>query len=713
MRVHLSLTLALLCGGALAHAQPDTTAFQAGAPYDPSIDIQTDMAIVYGNQNFAERVAAWREQGYTAAFMTGISWGRYSEYYGGVDNLKVEEIQTNRRGRVYMHGNSKTVGYNVPTPAYVEFIKEYVNPAIDAGVRAVFMEEPEYWARTGYSEAFKEAWQTHYGEPWVAPHTCVTAQWKASLLKYQLYYDALREVFDHVKQRGAEQGFDIACHVPTHSLINYAHWRIVNPMSRLMDLENCDGYIAQVWTGTARTPNHYRGELRERTFETAFFEYGQMLGMVRPSGRRVWFLHDPIEDNPNHTWADYKVNYEATVVASLLWPEVHDFEVMPWPNRIFNGDYPTGDGDRRAGIPPEYATQVLTIANALADMDQPDVEYDTGSEGLGILVSDSLMFQRAEPDPSDEHFGSFYGLALPLLKRGVPLAPVQLEQVTLPNNLDPYRLLLLTFEGQKPLKREHLDALADWVRDGGLLLYVGDGTDPYHTVPAWWNDDGATSRRADEALFDVLGLEERPAARTISALGEGAVYWLDESPAALSEDPEGDQVVAREIDALLAHAESTLATQHYLHIRRGPYHVVAVLDETETAETFTLPGRYVDLFDAALPVRIDPTFRPGQRALLRALPAPENAPGVLAAGARVREFAHQADTLSFVLRGPARTTAALRVHLPRPPREIMAGAETLSGYTWDAASRTLFFSVANQAEAVEVQIALAPVESGV
>jgi hypothetical protein len=46
---------------------------------------------------------------------------------------------------------------------------------------------------------------------------------------------------------------------PTHSLLNYAHWRIVSPESSLARLEGCDGYIAQVWTGTVREPNHFRG----------------------------------------------------------------------------------------------------------------------------------------------------------------------------------------------------------------------------------------------------------------------------------------------------------------------------------------------------------------------------------------------------------------------------------------------------------------------
>src|SRR5262249_8308676 len=152
--------------------------------------------------------------------------------------------------------------------------------------------------------------------------------------------NALSQVFKFAKQRAKEQGREIECCVATHSLINYAHWHIVSPESHTFNIPEADGVIAQVWTGTARTPTRYRGEMKERSFEAAYFEYGQAWAMCRASGKKVWFLHDPIEDNPNHTWADYKFNYEACVAASLLWSGVYRYEIAPWPDRVFNGKYP-------------------------------------------------------------------------------------------------------------------------------------------------------------------------------------------------------------------------------------------------------------------------------------------------------------------------------------------------------------------------------------
>ena len=112
--------------------------------------------------------------------------------------------------------------------------------------------------------------------------------------------------------------------------------------------------------------------------------------------------------------------------------------------------------------------------NALNDMNQPRVEWDCGTSGLGVLVSDSLMFQRGEPNGSDPHLSQVYGLALPLLKRGLPVTPVQLENLTAPRYLDGFRLLLLTYHGMKPLSADVHAALGNWVKAGGTLVVVDD-----------------------------------------------------------------------------------------------------------------------------------------------------------------------------------------------------------------------------------------------
>lgn len=711
-----------ISGGSMAQTPPesgtagnasaqDYTCFQTAAGYAPALDIGSDVAVVYGTNNtFADRVKGWRDHGYGFSYMTGIAWGGYDDYYATPEGFRKSEVQTTKTGKLFMHGDSTTVGYNVPTPAYIEYMKNVVNPAVDAGAQAIYLEEPEYWAVTGWSDAFKGEWARYYGEPWRDPSLDVDAQYQASRLKYELYFNALREVFKHAKERAAAQGRRIECHVPTHSLINYSQWRIVSPESHLMDIAEADGYIAQVWTGTARSQNMYCGKMKERTFETAYLEYAQMLAMVRPTGRKVWFLADPVEDNPNYSWNNYKLNYECTIIASLMFPEVYRFEVMPWPDRIFQGSYPKVDLDttskEKEGIPADYATQLLTVINALNDMNQADVEYFAGSRGIGIVVSDTLMFQRAEPYPSDAHLSSFFGLAMPLVKHGIPVEIVQLENVLQPQALSTCKMLLLTYEGQKPLKPEYHDALAAWVRGGGCLLYVGDGSDPYNHVREWWNDKGTNGVNPEDHLFKTLGITN-VARNEPEAVGQGWVRVFAEKPRQLARYEYGAEKIMELVGAMCAKRGEPVRTQHYLGLRRGPYRIYSVLEDSVSAAPLKITGNFVDLFDAALPCLTEKTLGPGERTLLYDLDWARGhgmTAKVAACGARVREEKAADSGLRFSVRGPQGSTGRARVLLPKEPVSVRTVPEIAVEQTWDAGSGTVVLTFPNSAQDIAFEV---------
>ncbi len=638
--------------------------FQTHARWAPNINLNADVAMNYGiDATLPERIATWRQRGYQIQVMTGVAWGQYQDYLNGQYDGKKhwDEAQTAKDGSKILHGGNPEIPYIAPGEDYGRYLTVGVKRALDAGAQAIYLEEPEFWARGGWSPSFQHEWQTHYGEPWQPPDSSVDAQYRASKLKYFLYRRALKQVFDFVRSYGTSAGKTIHCYVPTHSLINYADWRIVSPESSLIDV-GVDGYIAQVWTGTARTPNVYEGRLQERTFESAFLEYGAMQNLVRASGRRVWYLNDPIEDNPNHSWDDYRKNWESTLTASLLQPEVWRYEIMPWPERIFNGKYPvkdlldskptirnapTGTGlhgfgnenhSERIGIPPSYATELQAVIRSLGEMKQPPAAVrweQSGTEGIGVLVSDTMMFQRADPAPSDENLGSFFGLALPLVKRGMPVEPVQIESAAKPDFLSRYRILLLTYEGQKPPTPEFHSALAKWVRNGGALVVIDDDRDPYNSVREWWNTAPNAYKTPRQHLFEALGLP-RDWVGT-HRVGTGVVIREAASPAALTYRADGADLVRK-----LAHQAADLVRLKWsesaaIVLRRGPYVIAAGLDESlrDTSPT-VLHGRFIDLFDAELPVLTDVTLSPGKRSLLFDLDKLETAkPTVAAAASRV------------------------------------------------------------------------------
>ena len=230
----------------------ERTCFQTHARWDPMLQLRSDVAVCYGvDRTLPERIAQWKGQGYIPHLMTGVSWGQYQDYlYGRFDGVRhVDEAQTDRNGHVISHGGD--VYYMSPGESFGKFLCQGVKRAMDAGAEAIHLEEPEFWVRAGYSKGFQREWKSYYHEDWIPPHTSPDAQYRASMLKYYLYRRALKQVFDFVKEENARTGRHVKCYVPTHSLINYAHWKIVSPESSLMEV-GADGFIAQVWTGTAR-----------------------------------------------------------------------------------------------------------------------------------------------------------------------------------------------------------------------------------------------------------------------------------------------------------------------------------------------------------------------------------------------------------------------------------------------------------------------------
>ena len=576
----------------------ERTSFQEAAPYDPQTDSRADVAMVYGlNDTFEERLARWRQAGYRIHVMTGVAWGQYQDYVRGEwDGVQhYDDAQAASGGFKLEHGISQghDCFYMMPSEVYAHYLNEKLRRVVDAGALAIHLEEPEFWVRGGYGAGFQREWAEFYGEPWQAPDSSPDARYRAAKLKQYLYTRTLAYLFAELKKYAAEKGTpDFKCYVPTHSLINYAHWRIVSPESQLLSIPEFDGLIGQVWTGTSRTSNIYRGVRKQRTFEAGYCEYAACAAIVRGTDKRLWQLADPIEDSPSYCWDDYRFNWECTVAGSLLVDESERFEIMPWPRRIFMRSYPVvnllslplqpmleaylarleADGqnelladtkmvielflsfyqehaeesrmetlgfadftdhmkemrfgdvwsvvngfykhlaswedqekaqrlrsaiarfyhkptDQRTYIPEAYATELQVVYNALRDMHWPgDTEWLHGQTGIGLALSDTLMYQRGVPEPSDPDMSSLYGLAMPLVKNGTAVTMVQLERALDPGYLDNVRVLLVTYEGQKPPSAEIHTALAAWVKRGNVLLLFGTG-DAYNSVREWWNQD--------------------------------------------------------------------------------------------------------------------------------------------------------------------------------------------------------------------------------
>lgn len=691
------------------------TAFQVAAPWSASYDVRSDIAIVYGindaGGNFEQRVKGWRDKGYEVHFMTGVAWGQYQDYFlGDYDGkMHLDEGQVTQNGDTIWHG--KNVPYIVPSSNFLTYLKTHLKRAIDAGVTAIHLEEPEFWARAGYSGSFKMEWQQYYGTPWKPQHESPDATYQSSKLKYHLYYKALKECFAYVKSYSQKLGRNVQCYVPTHSLINYSAWQIVSPEASLASIKDVDGYIAQVWTGTSREPVYFDGIQKERVFENAFLEYGSMISMVQPTGKKIFLLTDPIEDRPR-SWDDYKENYQATFTAKLLYPGVADYEVMPWPDRIYQGKFNLEGSKEKQPISPAYATQMQVMVNALNVMPVSANKLN-GSQSVGVLVSNSMMFQRfpTHAGYEDPQLSNFYGMTMPLLKRGVPLEIVHMENLADANTLKHIKLLIMSYANMKPLSESYHTVLANWVSQGGILIYYGLDKDPFQSVAEWWNTKGKKYKTPSEDLFKKLGLlTSSGSTGKFIRWGNGYFSINEQDPKELAMVAEGDRHFVEQVGkALKDFKKEELILKNNFVLKRGQYIIAAVMDENTDKTPLFIKGPVIDLFDPRLPVRNEVKVFPGNQVFLFDLASlDEDRPKVLAAASRVYSEKVGQNGYTFIAKSPDNTINIMRIKLPEKPVNVQVTAGdtsvTILENNWDVRTKTLLLGFANKSEGVGVNI---------
>lgn len=703
----------------------EKTTTQTASPWKPELDVRADVAIIYGTKtqkyldfgdgevSFEQRVQSWKNQNYNVHFMTGISWGEYEEYLSGNWDGKIhkDESQQSRDGSICWHHDS--VPYLVPTASFTRYLKQQkIRRIIDTGIDALYLAEPEFLNAAGYSPAFRREWQDYYGFPWRPQHTSAENAFLSNKLKYHLFYRALDDCFTFAKQYGKHHDRDIRCYVSLHSLINYTQWSIVSPEASLASLPCVDGYVAQVWAGTARLPNYFNGISRERIFETAFLEYGSLESMTAPTGRKLFFLTDPLEDWPRN-WEEYLRNYESIYVAQLLYPRINNYEIMPWPERIYEGEYQTGkDAGKKSRIPSYFSTQMQVMVQALNDMPLSDNVVE-GSQGISVLMANSLMFQSL-PEPidgyDDPQMSNFFGLTMPFLKRGIPVSLVHLENVVFPETLAHTRVLLMSYANLKPLEARSHRFLADWVEQGGSLVYVAEDSDPFQTVREWWNTGDNHWKRPSDHLFSLMGIPEGASAGTYP-FGKGAVTIIRQDPKVFVLEKGSDESLISCVNSLYTrNGHRPLRFKNHLKLERGMYDLIAVLDESIDSTAYEAKGLFIDLFNPELPILSSKSIAPGRQAFLLnfdRVPEPFK-PQVLASAARVYDEQTTSETYAFTTRGPVPMASVMRVRLPREAKEVLIlnhKDQSIEGSSseWDAHSRTYLLKFPNQTEGVHIR----------
>ena len=326
-----------------------------------------------------------------------------------------------------------------------------------------------------------------------------------------------------------------------------------------------------------------------------------------------------------------------------------------------------------------------------------------GSQGISVLMANSLMFQRSleiVEGYEDPQLSNFFGLAFPLLKRGVPVSITHLENTGYADTWKDVKVLLMTYSNMKPLDPKAHQYLADWVKQGGTIIYCGRDNDPYQRVLEWWNQNGNSYTAPSQHLFGLMQMPEQ-ASEGVYSYGKGKVFVVRQDPKEFAMQEKGDQPLLKVIEQ----AYGQLEMKNHFYLERGSYVMASVLDEGAVSnQPLVLRGSYIDLFDPTLPTLKQKDVLPGQQAFLFDINTVKDKkkPQVLAAASRQYDEVRIRNSYSFVAKSPAETNNVMRVLLPRKPKQVNVSVSNQS--QWDEETHTLLLLFENHPKGVHVEI---------
>jgi hypothetical protein len=723
---------------------------QYSFPYNPQIFIPADISLMSGY-----------DESYIKSWLPLDYYKSYELIYGPSREGKEASFPAEHSDMIQRKANGDIVQDDrffklVPTREWTQHLTDRMLAFIEAGGTGIHVQEAEYSVSTGYSEAFKREWRDFYGNGWQDHSFDMNAKYMAGRLKGALFARLTAELFESVK----ESHPDVRTYAAMHSIQNYARWGYVFSYDSLVKTESIDAVVAQVWTDTMRPAISYEGVSQTRFFEHGYLEYSFFVNLMKNVDKELWFLGDPAGDDINHTWSEFRESYIDTVVAQLLFPEVRRYGLIPWPKRVFQLDWidPVHIYEKEV-----YTNQLLSAFEVLREQQnipEKDCQIEAGTEGIGIVIGDSLLWRSLNTE-------WFYGLSLPLLMDGIPIEVIPIERVAEYGYLDEFKILIVDYDRFNPLTAKENEALADWAKQGGTLILIGNGNaQEYSKINEWWQDEGFR-----DPIVHLLALLECGQGRTVLneiPRNSNALYDMSKGSSCLAETIQpfsimqqrfilsgatgvsqtqvaycvGEKAVifdvptdkgylvyagipgeyfsqsfagARLLRDIMCYACEKLAginyiAPGYLRIDRGEYTAVAALSEDVIME-----GYFMDVFDHELSIVRDPKVEQGNRALFvnvsKAMSGMEesNKPRVLFAGTQLQSLKEGEHATEYIALGPEGTYVSTRMLCNgQKPKTVMfhtgGGKEHYGFWVYDDKSDTVLLRYPADADGVLVKV---------
>lgn len=715
------------------------TTFQQSGAYSETFDVQSDSTMVYLStiaEAKGQYYEAWKKANNSAAKSLDIMipGGRDNgyEYYSMYPERGDKDAQKNSDGSIRYH--TAPVAYMMPTKSYAEYKWQLVEACCELGPSFITIEEPECWLEGGYNEGFKEEWLDFYGEEWQDPTSSAEARYKASKLMAQLWIDMITMIGERMQENYPDVGLVIA----THSGPNYIRHGIAAAINSYTSIPYVTGIIAQVWSDTIAVPVNYGGAYQERAFEAGFLGYGSFTDSMQ-EGQTLFALTDAKADNSSFDWDKCYYLWQKSITSQLMQSGINNFQECVWPSRGFT---PASQ---------DYKTSQMTAFNVMRDIGGKATNFYAGTPGISVALGDGFTWQKNYSDwmSTGTSQNGLYGMTIPLIERGIPVTVTSLDYLESVEDLANVKVLLLSYDIMKPLSEKANIAIAEWVKQGGTVLYLG-GHDDYDTIPGeWWTEKNQTpyenlishlgldvqvsqpdnydiidwcgSGKYGESIHDIYGsintfdfanlytgsgfdpimkMGENNTVGFDAKVGDGHFISVGLPSSYFADDPFGPQQIRELVEYAVQYTDVSYLETTLMTMQRGEYIIAEALLSSEGE---TLTGDFVDLFDSNLSVIKQKVLGSNSSALLLDLTDLRTAgtPRLAFTGGDLKgEVTESSDTTKFTISGPSDTESATRIlGNGRYPKSITAtvDGERYGDFSamWDNETASLLIKTAH------------------
>ena len=397
----------------------------------------------------------------------------------------------------------------------------------------------------------------------------------------------------------------------------------------------------------------------------------------------------------------------------------------------------------------DYSTPVaMLISNSVMWTCPP---YGERSYDLSV---DEITKRITQPH---ECMVGVYGISLPLLRTGVPLDLIPVENACDTGFLDGYKVIFASYDSWLPEFKEHQDAIVEWVKKGGILAFIG-GSRYSDIQGSWWKNMDIAEPQ--DALFKDLGVElestqvqapsntlissddshplvgklgklqslpgceylnlyDAPSAHGIYGIwgpedlpvvfeqevGKGLVFFAGVPTHFIAKSKVGAEIVQGIFEYLSDRANIQHQEGGLISARRGPYRMAYA-----TQDAATIKGDFIDLLDANLPLIKQKNLDADQYAFLyevKPLPAQVE---VLYSSSIIKDVVQDPNKTSCQVTGTFTTVGVVTIYSPElNPRNVSAKDNAtqenlLLGHSWNESRRTLTIKYNHPPEQRKVDI---------